>query len=131
MATTAKYNLPYLAPNDPPDLAGATQDLAEATESTIDGVAIAYAVAGGHATVEVTPGTSTQVHVDFPPGRFSVSPLIFANVQSGSPDQVREVVHNNVTAAGCDLWVYRTGPNPVTTGIDWWAVQITSATADG
>lgn len=33
--TTSIYGLPYLEPDDPPDIAGATQSLAEATEAEI------------------------------------------------------------------------------------------------
>ncbi|MGH3094624.1 MAG: hypothetical protein ACRDMV_01325 [Streptosporangiales bacterium] len=131
MATTSPDQIRYPEGNDPPKGAEQIEHVAKDTQAALTArdSQSAYASASGHLTIDATANTVASAHVDFPVGRFTVQPLITANMQSGSPNDVNPVVHNNVTTSGCDIHIYRN--NTVTTGVDWYAVQMTPASAEG
>lgn len=91
--------------------------------------------AAGRATVNVNNAFFGVVGITFPIGRFTVAPIVNVTLQSaqgGSGSLSARAL--NVTAAGCDLYVY-TGNNAVTTAtgvsLGWHAIQMTDGSAAG
>ena len=92
--STPVYNLPYLELDDPPDIASATQDLAEDTEAALQTVAQQgkQRVRGGSVnwstSASTTSGTLTAT---FSPA-FSAPPAFTTQVVSGSGGAIRATV---------------------------------------
>lgn len=104
--------LPYPAETEPmADMALAIKNLAEAMEKRVQ--------AG---TVQITPvaNTVTSAAVTFPTP-YAAPPVVTVTAQTAVPgSQVQEVSAFNITATGCNVYVYRTNTTSVT--ISWTAV---------
>lgn len=132
MPKTAKFEIEYLGPNDPADIAGGTKKVATGAEAAVEQATslLPYATAGGRVSIKPTAEKPTSQHVHFPQGRFTVPPLVFINSRGGQPgSHVIEETADNVTATGFDAVLYRN--NSTSTGLDWFAVQMQPASAEG
>lgn len=96
--STSTFGFPYLEPSDPPDIAGATQALAEATETALGQVAAAgpLRVRAGTVNVMLSAAISGGATVSFSPA-FSGTPVVVATIANGTGTTVAAVVR--VTAA--------------------------------
>lgn len=99
---------------------------------------VAFAEAAGQTSLDgssVAAGSSVNVAVTFPNGRFSVAPRVVVGMTTapgGSAYNVPRAL--NVTTTGFTLYVYNTASNAQTwTGlvVDWHAIQMASGAASG
>lgn len=91
-----------------------------------------YAMAAGQATISVSNSTGGTVDVSFPAGRFAVAPRIQVTKASGGGAKYVPYTTSR-TASGCRIGVYAGDgtAGTQTVVLDWTAVQMTSASADG
>ncbi|WP_371409727.1 hypothetical protein OG423_14070 [Micromonospora zamorensis] len=123
--STSTYGFPYLEPSDPPDIAGATQDLAEAVETELGQVAAAgpLRVRAGTANVVITSATFGSANVTFSPA-FAGTPVVVATIANGSGSTVAAVVRvSSASSSSATLTVTLNGASTsVTVAVNWVAV---------
>ncbi|HLS02942.1 MAG TPA: hypothetical protein VK054_13360 [Beutenbergiaceae bacterium] len=86
-----------------------------------------YAMAAGHVSVSASGGIGTA-EVSFPPGRFTVSPMITVSAHSTS-ENITNVQFTDTSKDGFTAVLLRS--NDVATGVHWQAVQMTPDSAEG
>ena len=122
--TTSVYGLPYLELDDAPDIAAATQDLAEATETALQNVAATgpARVRAGTVNVVITASSAGSATITFSPA-FAATPVIVATVASGAGATTAAVVRVTASSAsGATLTVTLGGTNTITVPVNWVAV---------
>lgn len=125
--TTSVYNLPYLEPEDPPDIAGATQDLAEATETAIDAaVGDLPQVQAGQLNVSFTSLDSYTTTITFPTA-FPAAPAVMTNIASSAGPVARWCSRAySISSTGFTLMVFHPAAASQTWSsvpVQWTAVQ--------
>lgn len=86
-----------------------------------------YAMAAGHVSVSASGGIGIA-EVSFPPGRFTVSPMITVSAHSTS-ENITNVQFTDPSKDGFTAVLLRS--NDVATGVHWQAVQMTADSAEG
>lgn len=154
---TPVYRFKYMDPNEPfMNLPGVTQQVAERLEQALDDAQIppgnpdlndvlarlaaidagnarrAYAVAAGKVNVTVPANnTSGAAFFTFPPGRFTVPPIVTCAKQDGTNADYVEFIRN-ITKDGAEVVLYTSpaGGGGITS-VGWTAVQMTPTAAAG
>lgn len=108
--TTAVYGLPYLELTDAPDIAGATEDLAEATETalqTVSGqVAAVPKVKAGELNVSFSSANNNSRAVGFGT-TFTTPPAVAVNINTGDGSAASWVARAYlITTTGFQLLVF-------------------------
>ncbi|WP_394938831.1 hypothetical protein [Psychromicrobium sp. YIM B11713] len=86
--------------------------------------------AAGSGTITVS-GTNGSINVTFPPGRFTVPPIVMVTRQTGT-NANHGVYAEAVTKDGCKITMYYgPGGGTGTTQVAWHAIQFTDTTANG
>lgn len=130
MSGTTTKGYPYILGSDSADT---IDDTSLALANKLEAV-VPYAMSSGTVNVTLTAATSASAAITFPTSRFTVAPNVIAAMVSapgGSQKFVARCI--NATTTGATVYVY-TGDATSATGsvtVAWWAVQMTTAAANG
>jgi hypothetical protein len=130
MSGTTSKGYPYVLGSDSADT---IDDTSLALANKLEAV-VPFAMASGQVVVTLTAAASGFTAITFPGGRFTVAPNVIVsqvNAPSGTQKFVCRCI--NSTTSGASVYAY-TGDGSTATGsatIAWWAVQMTTASANG
>jgi hypothetical protein len=89
-------------------------------------------MASGTVSVTLTASSSGTATVTFPVGRFTVAPLVQLTKFSGAGGATLTIpMVTALSSSSMTVGLYATANQTVTVPIHWWAVQMTTSTANG
>jgi len=89
-----------------------------------------YATAAGVVTIPGGSGSRTSTQVDFPAGRFTVSPLVTMTYRGSATSGLEAGFGTyNISSTGFDAYMVRNSSTGA--GFSWQAVQMTPTSAEG
>lgn len=130
MPGTTTKGYPYVLGADSADT---IDDTSLALANKLEAV-VPYAMSAGTVSVTLTAASTGTATVTFPTSRFTVAPIVNVtkNSASGSATALVPMIYN-VTSTGMTVGLYHPAGTTVTVTVtvNWWAVQMTTAAANG
>ncbi len=128
MPGTSTKGYPYILGTDTADT---IDDTSLALANKLEAV-VPFAMSSGTVNVTLTASTSGTATVTFPAGRFSVAPLVqLTKNSSNAAASLTIPMVTAVSASSMTVALYATATQTVTVAVHWWAVQMTTAAANG
>lgn len=130
MPGTTTKGWPYILGADSADTIDDTSlTLANKLEAVVP-----YSMASGSVSIVLTNISSATATVTFPTNRFTVAPLVQLTKNSSSGSAIALIpMYYNATSSSMTVGLYHAAGTAVTVTVtlNWWAVQMTTAAANG